>query len=111
VLLNWVLEGSNNGSEWFVIDKRIHYSESNQRYNEMMENERELLMVRGATSTWGVDQAALSKFFQSNFLSEQGFCMFRITQLFENSHQSDNLCLSGLELYGKAYGSNWKKFW
>lgn len=33
--------------------------------------------------------------------------MFKITQLFENSHKSDNLCLSGIELYGQAFGKNW----
>jgi len=25
----------------------------------------------------------------------------------KNSHGSDNLCLSGLELYGKAFGEYW----
>lgn len=36
--------------------------------------------------------------------------MFKITQLFENSNKSDNLCLSGIELYGFATGKNWM-FW
>lgn len=29
VMINWVLEGSFNGSDWFVIDKRIHFSDTN----------------------------------------------------------------------------------
>lgn len=66
-----------------------------------------MLITRGASTTWGVDTTALKKFFEKNFQKEKGFRMFKITQLFENSHGSDNLCLSGLELYGNCYGEKW----
>ena len=26
-MLNWVLEGSLDGTQWFVVDRRIHFSE------------------------------------------------------------------------------------
>lgn len=37
----------------------------------------------------------------------RGFRFFRIVQIMKNSHGSDNLCLSGLELYGTAFGIDW----
>lgn len=38
-MVNWVFEGSMNGIDWFVLDKRIHYQEGNKQFNLMMENE------------------------------------------------------------------------
>jgi len=58
VMLNWVLEGSNNGNDWFILDKRIHFS-SDQEFNVVMEKEREMLKIKGGTSTWGIDTNGL----------------------------------------------------
>lgn len=54
VLLNWVLEASVNGKEWFWIDKRIHMTED-EELNNSLANEREELKQKGFTSTWGID--------------------------------------------------------
>ncbi len=44
-----------------------------------MENERKLLLVKGGSTTWGIDTTALLKFFENNFPNERGFKMFKIT--------------------------------
>lgn len=43
-----------DGNTWYVLDKRIHWSED-ENLNYMMEKERESLKIKGGTSTWGVD--------------------------------------------------------
>lgn len=43
-----------DGQVWFVIDKRIHFS-NDSKFNILMEKEREQLKLKGATSTWGID--------------------------------------------------------
>ena len=105
-MLNWILEASFDFIEWFVIDKRLHYSNEDKKFNQIMENERETLKLKGGTSTWGIDSEIIISILQDHN-SYKGFRFFRIVQIMKNSNGSDNLCLSGFELYGKAFGSNW----
>ena len=110
VLLNWNMEGSANGNEWYVLDKRVHFT-NDPNFNSIMEKEREELKVKGQTSTWGIDvENAKSIIEQLNHKSRReimGFRFFRIVQIMKNSDGEYNICLSGLEMYGKAYGKNW----
>jgi hypothetical protein len=59
------------------------------------------LKVKGGCSTWGVDQEI---YHQIGF---EGFRFFRILQVGKNSSGTDNLALSGMELYGKVVGGRW----
>ena len=54
-MLNWVFEGSINGIDWFIIDKRVHFIKDNEEFNVKLDKERKLLMIRGVTTTWGID--------------------------------------------------------
>ena len=110
VMLNWILEGSCDGDIWFMLDKRINYSQD-QELNSLMSKEIEALKVKGASSTWGIDSTVVDAVLQEiNYRSNQnmkGFRYFRILQIMKNSHNSYNLCISGIELYGKGYGTGW----
>jgi len=109
VLLNWVLEASVDTKEWFVIDKRTHFTEDAE-FNRMTAATREDLKQKGYMSTWGIDENQIEKIRRSydgsvhRFL---GFRYFRITQVDKNSSGSFNLALSGFEVYGVAFGENW----
>ena len=110
VMLNWVFEGSINGTEWYWIDKRIHLSHD-ERLNAFYAKEREELKTSGYTSTWGIDPQQITQI-RSKIESPRqklfpGFRFFRITQIGPNSGGSDNMALSGFELYGTAFGESW----
>lgn len=99
--MNWHFEASNDKVNWVILDRRIYLSD-NQHYNLEMEEEQKQLQKKGATSTWGIDQAIY------NDLGQSGFRYFRIVQVGKNSSGSDNLTLSGIELYGKVvYPAAW----
>ena len=110
VLMNWILEGSVNNNEFYIIDKRINLTEDSH-FNSLMEKEREELMQKGQTSTWGIDaeniECILNEFNHKSKIEIRGFRYFRITQLMKNSDGDYNLCLSGFELYGTGYGTKW----
>ncbi|CDW80143.1 e3 ubiquitin-protein ligase hectd1 [Stylonychia lemnae] len=102
VLMNWHFEASNDKVNWVVLDRRIYLSD-NTNYNQEMEQEQKNLQRKGATSTWGIDQTIY------NDVGSQGFRYFRIVQVGKNSSGSDNLTLSGLELYGKvSFNAVWE---
>jgi len=110
VLMNWVLEVSVNGKEWFWLDKRVHLSEETDK-SLSLQKEIEELKQRGYTSTWGIDANQIKKI-QRHFEEIQkskfkGFRYFKIVQISKNSSGSHNLGLSGFELYGTAFGENW----
>jgi hypothetical protein len=44
-MLSWILEGSNDMNNWFMIDERVH--------SEHTAAVLETLMVAGKFSTWG----------------------------------------------------------
>ncbi|TNV84937.1 hypothetical protein FGO68_gene49 [Halteria grandinella] len=97
VLLNWHFEASNDRINWTLLDRRIYLSE-NAQYNKSVEQEQTALCQKGATSTWGIDTATYGE----NPLTANGFRYFRIVQVGKNSSGSDNLTLSGLEIYGRV---------
>ena len=81
-----------------------------------MSKEIEALKVKGASSTWGIDQTVVDAVLQEINESRRagaggnvihGFTHFRVLQIMKNSHNSYNLCISGIELYGKGYGRGW----
>ena len=97
--MNWELEGSTNGQSWSLLDRRIYLS-SDPQHNLNTEEERNSLIHKGATSTWGIDSHLLTPF-------PSGFRFFRIVQIGKNSSKGDNLALSGFEIYGKVTGGRW----
>lgn len=100
VLMNWHLEGSNDMKEWIILDRRIYLSD-NPYENYQLEEEQKLLKKKGATSTWAINLDVSKQF------GARGFRYFRLVQVGKNSSGSDNLALSGFELYGKVCGGNW----
>ena len=100
VLMCWSLEGSNDNSNYEVIDTRIFYSRTNAKYRQNLEKERNELQTPGCTSTWGISKKIKEKF-------PTGFRYFRIIQIDKNSSGGYNLALSGFELYGEPIGKNW----
>lgn len=109
VLLNWIFEGSTDFKTWFILDKRIHQTED-PNYNCMMEKERTMLLKRGATTTWSVDQNYLKMAAKAISLHSRdfnGFRFFRIKQISKNSSGANNLAMSGFEIYGIGKGLRW----
>lgn len=100
VMMNWHLEGSNDMKDWIILDRRIYLSD-NPYENYQLEEEQKLLKKKGATSTWAISQDVIRQF------GARGFRYFRIVQVGKNSSGSDNLALSGFELYGKVCGGKW----
>lgn len=75
-----------------------------------MERERNMLMKRGATTTWSIDQNYLklaARSINSQTTDFTGFRYFRIKQISKNSSGGDNLALSGFEIYGLGFGEGW----
>lgn len=110
VLMNWILEASVNNNEWYIVDKRINFTED-PHFNSLMEREREDLLQKGQTSTWGIDlenvENILNELNRKSKSACKGFRFFRITQLMKNSDGEYNMCLSGFELYGTGFGTKW----
>lgn len=92
-MLNWQFEGSADKESWDVLDRRIYLSDDPVANAEMAEI-RNMLKKKGATSTWEVDSENIRD-------PRGGYRYFRIVQVGRNSSGSDNLSLSGMELYGK----------
>lgn len=84
-------------NDWIILDRRIYLSD-NEYENYQMQEEQKLLKKKGATSTWAVTGDAQSGY---------GFRYFRIVQVGKNSSGSDNLALSGFEIYGRVTGGRW----
>ncbi|EGR28905.1 hypothetical protein IMG5_166990 [Ichthyophthirius multifiliis] len=105
VLLNWALEASIDNEDYIVIDQRKFWDENDSHFSYQCQMEREALKERGATSTYAIDQQRLQCILNQRQI--KGFCYFRIKQISKNSHGSDNLNLSGFELYGKTFGNGW----
>ena len=97
-MLNWHFEGSNDKVNWTVLDRRLYYTEGSQ---EDFEEEKKLLCQKGAATTWGIDTEVYRE------IGLEGFRYFRIVQVGKNSSGSDNLALSGLELYGRVTAGRW----
>ena len=108
--MTWILEASVNNNEWYIVDKRINFTED-AHFNSLMEREREDLLQKGQTSTWGIDlenvENILNELNRKSKSACKGFRFYRITQLMKNSDGEYNMCLSGFELYGTGFGTKW----
>lgn len=98
--MNWHLEGSNDKINWIILDRRIYLAQGGPSDADL-EEEQKLLRQKGAASTWGVDTDVYRE------VGFEGFRYFRIIQVGKNSSGSDNLALSGFELYGKVSAGRW----
>ncbi|TNV72110.1 hypothetical protein FGO68_gene17155 [Halteria grandinella] len=101
VLMNWHFEGSNDKVNWVILDRRIYLTNPSGTNDADLEEERKLLKQKGAASTWGVDTDVYRE------VGFEGYRFFRIIQVGKNSSGSDNLALSGFELYGKVSAGRW----
>lgn len=100
VLMSWHFEGSNDKMNWTLLDRRI-YSTGSTEYDLQFEDTQAHLCQKGATSAWGIDTDIYRE------IGFEGFRYFRIIQVGKNSSASDNLALSGLEIYGRVTGGRW----
>lgn len=98
--MNWHFEASNDKINWIVLDRRIYLTD-NPHENYLMEDEQKVLKRKGGTSTWAIDPSIY------NEIGSKGYQFFRIVQIGKNSSGSDNLALSGFELYGKVTSGKW----
>lgn len=99
--MNWHIEGSNDKVNWIILDRRIYLSSPTGGADGELEEEQKLLKQKGAASTWGIDTDIYRE------VGFDGYRFFRIIQVGKNSSGSDNLALSGIELYGKVTGGRW----
>jgi len=67
----------------------------------LFEEEHRMLTIKGGSSTWGVDSDVFRE------VGYEGFRFFRVIQVGKNSSGSDNLALSGFEIYGKITKGRW----
>jgi len=99
-MLNWHFEGSNDKVNWTVLDRRL-YLTGNPSEDVQFEDDRKLLCQKGAATTWAIDTDIYRE------IGFDGFRYFRIIQVGKNSSGSDNLALSGMELYGRVICGRW----
>ena len=97
---NWYFEGSATGQQWTILDARIYNSDS-QEHNNALQAEFKELQRRGGAMTFQIDTEIYRK------LGIDGYRFFRIVQVGKNTNSTDNLALSGFELYGRISGSPW----
>jgi len=100
VMLNWHFEGSNDKVNWTLLDRRIYLTNQPEQ-DQLFEEEHRQLKQKGATSTWGIDTDLYRE------IGFEGFRYFRVVQVGKNSSGSDNLALSGFELYGRVIRGRW----
>ena len=98
--MNWHLEGSNDKANWTILDRRI-YLTNVPEHDSLLEEEQRQLKTKGAASTWSVDTDIYRE------IGYEGFRFFRVIQVRKNSSGSDNLALSGFEIYGRVTQGRW----
>lgn len=76
VMFNWILEASVDGEHYVRIDMRMHFDAKDERFNRQVEEQREALKVRGATSSYGIDEHIMNKALVDN--NFKAFRFFRI---------------------------------
>lgn len=84
-MLSWQFEGSVNGTDWTVLDRRMHSNAEEVKY----------LSEKGVTSTWGLAS------------SDRNYRVFRIVQIDKNASGNTILSLSCFEIYGICVGQGW----
>lgn len=94
------MEGSNDKVNWTILDRRI-YGDLQGANGAEIEEETKHLKQKGAASTWGIDTDLYRE------VGFDGFRFFRVIQVGKNSSGSDNLALSGFEIYGKITKGRW----
>ena len=99
-MLNWHFEGSNDKVNWTTLDRRL-YLTGDPVTDQACEQERKMLCLKGAATTWGIDTDIYRE------IGFDGFRYFRVIQVGTNSSGSNNLALSGLELYGRVIAGRW----
>jgi E3 ubiquitin-protein ligase HECTD1 len=93
VIMNWHLEGSNDKVNWVILDRRIYLTDA--ATDPALDEEQKTLKQKGGATTWGVDTDIYRE------VGFDGYRFFRVIQVGKNSSGSDNLALSGFEIYGK----------
>jgi hypothetical protein len=99
-MLNWHFEGSNDKVNWTTLDRRL-YLTGEPQVDAKTEEERKMLCQKGATTTWALDTDIYKE------IGCDGFRFLRIIQVGANSSGSNNLALSGLEVYGRVICGRW----
>ena len=100
VMMNWSFEGSNDKNNWVELDRRTHMTGRHEE-DAMLEGEARKLRVKGVSSSWAIDTDIYRE------IGCEGFRYFRVLQTGKNSSGSDNLALSGFELYGTVTRGRW----
>ncbi len=72
-----------------------------QMMNPNAEHEFRELQQKGGAMTFQIDMDIYRK------LGMEGYRFFRVVQVGKNSHGTDNLAMSGFELYGLVSGGPW----
>jgi hypothetical protein len=98
--MNWHLEGSNDKVNWVILDRRIYLNDPTGGANDN-EDDQQHLRQKGAATTWGIDTEIYRE------IGFDGYRFFRVIQVGKNSSGSDNLALSGFEIYGKVTAGRW----
>ena len=101
VLLSWQFEGSNDKDRWTALDCR-NYQSGNAVENERLLKEHEAFRQRGGAMTFLIN---LDQYKQD--IGYGGYRYFRVVQTSRNSGNSNQLCLSGFELYGRVQSGRW----
>ena len=86
-MTSWRFEASNDLVNWVALDARYGNLHSHEAFAAIGKP--------GGTTTWGIDQ---NKF---RGMRLNGFSAFRVVQIDQNTGQTHNMNLAGLEIYGK----------
>lgn len=94
VIQNWEFQASNdNFQTWVTLDRRELFT-GNAQLDAMNEQAVKQLAKKGGSVSFSCDLS-----YYENF-GWGGFRSFRIVQIGHNSSGSDNMCCSGIEMYG-----------
>lgn len=99
-LMNWQFEASHDKINWVALDQRVHMT-GRADEDAYLEREQKMLKQKGAITSWAIDKDIYRE------IGFDGFRYFRILQTSKNSSGSDNLALSGFELYGQVTSGRW----
>ena len=100
VLMNWHFEASNDRINWTMLDRRIYLTNSPE-HDKKFEEEHKEFKTKGGSSTCCIDTDLYRE------IGYEGFRYFRVIQVGKNSSGTDNLALSGFELYGQVKCGRW----
>ena len=84
-----------------MLDVR-NYQSADAAEHERLQREVEQFKMRGGAMTMAVNMGL----YQEKY-GFDGYRFFRIVQIGKNSGSSNQLCLSGFELYGRVQAGRW----